>query len=167
MQIAQECLKDETSNRKSRGNNEMDATDAFDSSGLSGLIGLEGFARTIDSVLARIEISAEHISIRIEHLLERNYNGYSNGIALEFKIKSIKYFDSDSNVHQSNQMPSGTTSNKDENLNRPSIAIKNFQIEGNCHTQKSINVCRVEDFSKKKIFHPDDGQPRNGIILTL
>jgi hypothetical protein len=127
MQIAQECLKDEAS-RKSKASMDVDH-DTFDSS-ISSLIGLEGFARTIDSVLARIEISAEQISIRVEHILERNYSGYSNGIALEFKIKSIKYFDSDSNTQHSGVPNATQNTNKDENLNRPSIAIKNFQIDG-------------------------------------
>lgn len=89
----------------------------------NNLLGLEAFASTIDSILSRIKITLEQIQIRVENLdgsamgagaasfsdmtggehqqpfmsSSTIFNQKpSNGVALELRIKSIKYFDLDS-----------------------------------------------------------------------
>ncbi len=120
MHIAQECLN-ESSEDEAEENKSLPG-----GSGSNSLLGLEAFASTIDSILSRIKINLEQIHIRIENLDQTTtnvmYGGSSsnmnlndllyssnvmnsstlfnnkpsNGIALELRIKSIKYFDVDS-----------------------------------------------------------------------
>lgn len=89
------------------------------SSSSNALLGLEAFASTIDSILSRIKITLEQIQIRVENLDGSSLGCFdvdgssggggtfmssstifnpkpSNGVALELRIKSIKYFDLDS-----------------------------------------------------------------------
>nr|AWV66721.1 autophagy-related protein 2 [Brachionus calyciflorus] len=119
MHIAQECLNEEKDSLK---------TDLDLKSG--SLLGLEAFASTIDSILSRIKINLEQIQIRIENIENEkpqdvmkssslyHHNLSSNGIALELRIKSIKYFDLDSTL---------TPESINANLRN---TTKNFNIEG-------------------------------------
>ena len=127
----------------------------------NSLPGLEAFKGLIDSILSRIKINLEQIQIRIENLdnnnnvstsfkLSENDFGHvmssstlfnnkpSNGIALELRIKSIKYFDLDS-ANQQNSNNSTNSSNFSLNsLDQASLSganparntTKSFNIEG-------------------------------------
>lgn len=103
----------------------------------SNLLGLEAFASTIDSILSRIKITLEQIQIRVENMDGSVLGSFSdmssdafsssssqappfmssstifnqkpsNGVALELRIKSIKYFDLDS-VNNSNSGSANST----------------------------------------------------------
>ncbi|RNA33492.1 autophagy-related 2 -like protein, partial [Brachionus plicatilis] len=106
MHIAQECL----------GENKLDESKA-------PLLGLEAFASTIDSILSRIQISLEQIQIRVEHLDKAKVDlskssapvfsqeWSASGIALELRIKSVKYFDEESASGQDSLPARNTTKN--------------------------------------------------------
>nr|AWV66646.1 autophagy-related protein 2 [Brachionus rotundiformis] len=109
MHIAQECL----------GEEKLDESKA-------PLLGLEAFASTIDSILSRIQINMEQIQIRVEDLATGDqadlmkssgiFQPDLSGIALELRIKCIKYFDVESTVGHDSPHSRNTT--------------KNFTIEG-------------------------------------
>jgi len=119
MHIAQECLNEEKDSLK---------TDLDLKSG--SLLGLEAFASTIDSIQSRLKINLEQNQIRIENIENEkpqdvmkssslyHHNLSSNGIALELRIKSIKYFDLDSTL---------TPESINATLRN---TTKNFNIEG-------------------------------------
>ena len=125
MHIAQECLSSEDLNDAPDPLPQTDSSnqDGGDKNKSSALLGLEAFASTIDSILSRIKITLEQIQIRVENLdgslvSAASYSDIptsgssqqqpfmssstifnqkpSNGVALELRIKSIKYFDLDS-----------------------------------------------------------------------
>nr|AWV66695.1 autophagy-related protein 2 [Brachionus koreanus] len=111
MHIAQECLGEAKLDEESK----------------APLLGLEAFASTIDSILSRIQITVEQIQIRIEDV-EKPADSMksssvfqqdlsSNGIAVELRIKSIKYYDLDSAAGHSDSMHTRNNS-------------KNFCVEG-------------------------------------
>ncbi|XP_071454260.1 autophagy-related protein 2 homolog A [Hetaerina americana] len=76
MQLAQECLKQDTEEGK-----EYDQAQPLD--------GLELFAQTIDSILCRVKVKFIDTVIRIEHVPKES----TSGVALELKIKNMDYFD--------------------------------------------------------------------------
>jgi autophagy-related protein 2 len=120
MHIAQECMNESSEDEVDESRSSLPGAAAASSS--NSLLGLEAFASTIDSILSRIKINLEQIHIRIENLDQTTtnvmYSGGnlndllyssnvmnsstlfnnkpSNGIALELRIKSFKYFDVDS-----------------------------------------------------------------------
>ena len=145
-QIAENCLKDECLNK-----NKIELDENFSTANLTGL---DALTRTIDSVLARIKINTENIHIRLEHIIERNQNGYSNGIALEFHIKSIKYFDIDTlNTNKKTDKPSSQQSQVNDQINLPSITNKKFCIDG-------LTVyCDEFTIKENLIFHEDSPPP--------
>ncbi len=133
MHIAQECLN-ESSEDETEENKSLPGSS-------NSLLGLEAFASTIDSILSRIKINLEQIHIRIENLDQTTtnvmYGGSSNtnlndllyssnvmnsstlfnnkpsnGIALELRIKSIKYFDVDSTLLAASSNNSNNTPNR-------------------------------------------------------
>jgi hypothetical protein len=129
----------------------------------NSLPGLEAFKGLIDSILSRIKINLEQIQIRVENLDTTNNNvstsfrlsendfGHvmssstlfnnkpSNGIALELRIKSIKYFDLDSaSSSQQNTNATNTPNSSLNSLDQNSLpgsnparnTTKSFNIEG-------------------------------------
>lgn len=152
MHIAQECLNDEDPNDDSNGPHSMNS--GGDKSTSNNLLGLEAFASTIDSILSRIKINLEQIQIRIENLdagpahhtstksdqfmsSSTIFNNRpSNGIALELRIKSIKYFDLDSVGATAN------SSANDASLNQTSSSMSSSSQPSNVvrNTTKSFNV---------------------------
>jgi hypothetical protein len=154
MHIAQECLNNNKHNNNNNNTNDCDdsvnSDEEFNSMNKSennnknSLLGLEAFASTIDSILSRIKINMEQIQIRIENLdnigtsklNESNImsssavfsNRPSNGIALELRIKSIKYFDIDSTINQ-NKTDNTATTTTTQTMNVRNTT-KSFNIEG-------------------------------------
>jgi len=129
-------------------------------SGSNNLLGLEAFASTIDSILSRIKITLEQIQIRVENLdgsaigAGVSYSDMTggdiggghqpfmssstifnqkpyNGVALELRIKSIKYFDLDS---VNNGSSSGNNS------------------PGNSLDHQTLGQVRIISFNKKRRF---------------
>ena len=105
--------------------------------------------------MARIKINTENIHIRLEHIIERNQNGYSNGIALEFHIKSIKYFDidtlGDSGANKTKQAADKQQMN--DQINVPAITNKKFSIDG-------LTVyCDEFTIKEEMLFREDSPQP--------
>lgn len=159
-----------TTKKKTNLEDDIGLDDETNSSTNNSLPGLEAFKGLIDSILSRIKINMEQIQIRIENLdtnnnvstsfrLSENDFGHvmssstlfnnkpSNGIALELRIKSIKYFDLDSASLQQNATANTTNSSlnsQDQNSlpgsNPARNTTKSFNIEGN----KDL-------YSKKKI----------------
>ncbi len=164
MHIAQECLNGNRSSHQNNSYMEETNTatnsddessslrnEANNKTGGNSLLGLEAFASTIDSILSRIKINLEQIQIRIENLdtmssaklSESNImnssalfsNRPSNGIALELRIKSIKYFDIDSANNDQQQANAKSTDNSNTtNTNTTTSNLRNttksFNIEG-------------------------------------
>lgn len=148
MHIAQECLNEES--LESLVNNEKNISnksvlDSDPSIKSNSLVGLEAFASIIDSILSRIKINLEQIQIRIENIENEKQAGDlmssssifqhrpSNGIALELRIKSIKYFDVDSATPQTNQ--TSPQNSLDPSLHSQTTSMlrnttKSFNIEG-------------------------------------
>lgn len=111
MHIAQECLNTDDLDATCESQSPESSKSASNN---NNLLGLEAFASTIDSILSRIKINLEQIQIRVENLDHGTTSSYqemneqfmssstifnqkpSNGVALELRIKSIKYFDLDS-----------------------------------------------------------------------
>lgn len=147
-QIAENCLRDECLH-----DNDKSKIDLDENFSTTSLTGLDALTRTIDSVLARIKINTENIHIRLEHLIDRNQTGYSNGIALEFHIKSIKYFDIDTLNTNNNKPDSSHQTN--EHVNLPSITNKKFCIDG-------LTVyCDEFTIKENLLFHEDSPPPHS------
>ena len=150
-----------SSKKKTSLDDDIGLDDETNSSTNNSLPGLEAFKGLIDSILSRIKINLEQIQIRIENLdtnnnvstsfrLSENDFGHvmssstlfnnkpSNGIALELRIKSIKYFDLDSAASQQNtaaNTPNSSLNSQDQNSlpgsNPARNTTKSFNIEGN------------------------------------
>ena len=156
-QIAENCLRDECV--RDEGENSIDLDENFSSTNLTGL---DALTRTIDSVLARIKINTENIHIRLEHLIERNQTGYSNGVALEFHIKSIKYFDIDTLTNSASNKKAADSKQQQpkENINLPSITNKKFSIDG-------LTVyCDEFTIKENLLFHEDTPPPMSNLMTT-
>ena len=138
MHIAQECL----------GEDKIDESKA-------PLLGLEAFASTIDSILSRIQISLEQIQIRIEDIetsqpaidVMKSSAIYqqdlsSNGIALELRIKSIKYFDLDSTNGQDSLSVHSRNSTKNFSIEGLTIYFDEFIIRD--EPNESKNMCKSD-----------------------
>ncbi|XP_055335170.1 autophagy-related protein 2 homolog B-like isoform X2 [Paramacrobiotus metropolitanus] len=104
MQLAEECLREDERARKAQANQ---------------LEGLEKFAQAIDIVLTRIKVNFSDIVVR----LEQEQDGFkTRAIALEVRIKNVKYFDQ------------AATESKDDdetvNYQPAAVAKKCFIVEG-------------------------------------
>ena len=175
--IAQECLNDE----------KLDDPGPVDpiksETKQNSLLGLEAFASTIDSILSRIKINIENIQIRIENLDSLSFkmtesnvftsstlfnNRPSNGIALELRIKSIKYFDLDSvSLNQTN--PSGASNaSSPDTVNQNNINMRNttksFNIEGLTIYFDEFIVRDEADLSENKSDDEDNEKSLNSTI---
>lgn len=146
MHIAQECFNEDSAECFSSDLGGKHSSDQ-DPTKSNSLLGLEAFASTIDSILSRIKINLEQIQIRIENIHNDKpsdlmssstlfQNRPSNGIALELRIKSIKYFDLDSvSPSQSSQSTTSTNSldpglNSLTQTNLVRNTTKSFNVEG-------------------------------------
>ncbi|XP_021929227.1 autophagy-related protein 2 homolog B-like isoform X2 [Zootermopsis nevadensis] len=76
MQLAEECLK-------------QGSSDGRDSEQCQPLEGLELFAQAIDSILSRVKVKFADTVIRLEHVPKDS----NSGVAVEFRIKNMDYFD--------------------------------------------------------------------------
>uniref|UniRef100_A0A146KUZ5 Autophagy-related protein 2 n=1 Tax=Lygus hesperus TaxID=30085 RepID=A0A146KUZ5_LYGHE len=108
IQLAAECLK-----------NEPPPPEDKEGGNVNNMEGLEIFAQAIESILTRVKVKLVNTSIRLEHLPKEGLNG----IALEVRIRNIRYCDE-------------TTCdfNCDEVIENPqlssSFAIKKFFCDG-------------------------------------
>ncbi|KAF6217295.1 hypothetical protein GE061_001649 [Apolygus lucorum] len=78
IQLAAECLK-----------NEPPPPEDKESENVNNMEGLEIFAQAIESILTRVKVKLVNTCIRLEHLPKEGLNG----IALEVRIRNIRYCD--------------------------------------------------------------------------
>lgn len=113
MQLAEECLKEGSSDGK-------------DTEQPQPLEGLELFAQAIDSILSRVKVKFVETVLRLEHVPKDS----NAGVAVEFRIKNVDYFD-EAGTDPPNLMPGETYLQQGNKVYQvAAFTARKFYLEG-------------------------------------